>query len=270
MDSFILPVRKGGLGNQLFQVAAAMAYSKATGKRVVLPDEFYNNHNTNKLDYTESIFKEFIYRIQRPLDGTAVRSLLQQGFSQHPGEPGFEDWTPQDLSGSIVLHGYFQSYPPLASSEDTIRRTYLAGIGKPVRNLTPAPDRVGIHVRRGDYLQPPHSDVLYIQDSSYYQSALKNYSSECEFWIFSDDLDWCKQQSVFLELPHKIFIEEPNEIKTLYLMTLCHGGFICANSTFSWWGAFLGAYAARAPICVPANWFKGGVGNLFPPEWKVI
>jgi hypothetical protein len=267
---FILPVRKGGLGNQMFQVAAAMVYSKVTGKKVVLPHEFYNSHNPTKIDYSSSVFKEFIHRIERPIDGTAVQLLLQQGFTQHPGEPGFEDWTVHDCSGNILLHGYFQCYPPLAPYEDDIRKVYLAGIGRPVKDLFPKRDRVGIHVRRGDYLNPPYSDVLYVQDISYYEMTLKNYSRDCEFWIFSDDVEWCRQQSVLLDLPHKVFIEEPHEIKALYLMSLCHGGFICANSSFSWWGAFLGAYAVRAPVCVPTNWFKGGVGNLFPPEWKVI
>jgi hypothetical protein len=78
------------------------------------------------------------------------------------------------------------------------------------------------------------------------------------------------QQDIFKNLPHKIFMDEPNECKSLALMTLCHGGFICANSTFSWWGAFLGAHAQRQPVIAPKDWFKDEVVQLFPKEWIVL
>jgi hypothetical protein len=268
--SYVLPVRKGGLGNQMFQVAAAMVYSKATGRTILLPKEFYNHHNTNNLDYGESLFREFIHRIDKPVDGNAIQALLYQGFVQYPGEPGFEDWQPLDLSGHVLLHGYFQTYPPLEPYEQILRTVYLSGLGNFRIQMRDAKDRVGIHIRRGDYLKPPHSNVLPAQPLEYYKEALKRFPETSEFYIFSDDQEWCQQQTIFQELPKKVFIQEANEVKTLAIMTTCRGGFICANSTFSWWGAFLGAYGERAPVIVPSNWCIGGVGNLFPKEWIVL
>jgi hypothetical protein len=264
---FVLPVRKGGLGNQMFQVAAAVVYAKETNRRILLPEEFYNTHNTNKRDYSESIFREFIHRINKPIDQTAIQMLLLSGFVQHPGEPGFEPWSPCDLSGNILLHGYFQSYPPIQRHEQAIRTIYLSGLGNLRAHLRDSTERVGIHVRRGDYLKAPYSDVLPVQPLEYYAQALQKFDHTSEFYIFSDDLEWCKEQTLFQDLPKKVFVEEANELKSLAMMTTCRGGMICANSSFSWWGAFLGAYGQRNPVVVPKNWFKGGVGNLFPGEW---
>ena len=252
----------------MFQVAAALAYAKTTNKTVLLPKEFYNSHNSTKADYSESIFREFIHRIEKPIDGFAIQQLLQNGFSLYPGEPGFEDWMPLDISGNILLHGYFQNYPPLEPYEDTIRIVYLHGLANYKALFQDSTTRIGLHVRRGDYLSPPHSDVLPAQSIDYYEEALKRFdTTTAEVYIFSDDLDWCKQQPLFQDLPKKVFVEERHEVKSLAIMTTCGGGFICANSTFSWWGAFLGAYALRTPVIVPKNWCKGGVGNLFPREW---
>ncbi len=268
---FVLPVRKGGLGNQMFQVAAAVVYAKETNRRIVLPDEFYNSHNAAKVEYAETIFREFIHRLNKPLDQTAIDVLLRTEFVQHPGEPGFEDWTPSDLSGNILLHGYFQNYPPIGRHEEAIRQVYLSGLGNYRASLHDSVSRVGIHIRRGDYLHPPYSDVLPVQPLTYYEQALQLFDTNAvEFYIFSDDLDWCKQQPLFQRLPKKIFVEEPNEVKALASMSTCLGGMICANSSFSWWGAFLGAQKERNKVVVPSHWFKGGVGNLFPPEWIQI
>lgn len=267
---FVLPVRKGGLGNQMFQVAAAMVYSVETNRTILLPKEFYNSHNVQNQEYGESIFREFIHRIDKPLDGFAIEQLLRNGFYQHPGEPGFELWKPIDTSGNILLHGYFQSYPPLQPHEGLIRRVYLSGLGNFRSSMQLSDQRVGLHVRRGDYLKPPHSDVLPTQPLSYYENALRLFPSTAEFYIFSDDLDWCRQQPLFQNLSNKLFVEETNEVRSLALMTTCQGGFVCANSTFSWWGAFLGAYEKRAPVVVPSQWFKGGVGSLFPSEWQIL
>jgi len=268
---FVLPVRKGGLGNQMFQIAAALVYSKETNRTILLPREYYNSHNTTKGDYADSIFREFIHRIDKPIDGFAIQQLLQNGFVQHPGEPGFEDWIPLDLSGNVLLHGYFQNYPSLTKYESVLRTVFLSGLGNYRILVHDSATRVGVHVRRGDYLKPPHSDVLATQPIEYYKTAFQMFPlSMMEVYIFSDDLEWCKQQTLFQDLPKKVFVDEPNEVKCLALMTTCQGGFICANSTFSWWGAFLGAYSLRNPVVVPSNWCKGGVGNLFPKEWNVL
>lgn len=274
MEQYIvLPVRKGGLGNQMFQVAAAIVYAEETNRTILLPKEFYNLHNRSHQDYGETVFREIQQRISVAIDGTMIEKLLRQGFLQHPGEPGFEDWTPINGSGNILLHGYFQNYPPIGRHEGLIRNLYLQGLSDFRSLYPPCSTRIGLHVRRGDYLQSPYSDVLPVQPLSYYEQAFHSFPfsiESFEVFIFSDDMDWCKQQALFQNLPKKVFVEEVNDVKALAMMTSCMGGFICGNSTFSWWGAFLGCFSEKRPVVVPKKWFKDPVGNLFPPEWICI
>jgi hypothetical protein len=65
-------------------------------------------------------------------------------------------------------------------------------------------------------------------------------------------------------------VDEPDELDGLALMSLCHGGAIIANSTFSWWGAMLGAYPAKATVVYPSKWLQGNKPDLFPPQWARI
>ena len=116
--SFVLPVRKGGLGNQMFQVAAAIVYAKETDHEVLIPLEQSQIHNTG-LDYRDSVFQGFA-QIDRIIDGQAIEQLKAAGFLQYPGEPGFEHWSVKKLEGNILLHGYFQYYPPIGKYEETI------------------------------------------------------------------------------------------------------------------------------------------------------
>jgi hypothetical protein len=267
---FVLPVRKGGLGNQMFQIAAAIVYQQEKGKTVLLPKEFYNHHNTKKQEYADTVFSTFPNRTDISLDQSMIDKFLSWSFTQHSTTPGFEPWTPEHISGNVLLHGYFQYYPTLEAHEHVIRETYLKGL-KPLMPRHVSNDLVGIHIRRGDYLNPPYSDVLPTQPLSYYEKGLTMFDKEkTTFCIFSDDLEWCMNQELFRSLPHTLFIDEPDECKTLALMAMCHSGFICANSTFSWWGAFLGAHAQRQCVVVPANWFKGEDVHLFPKEWIVL
>jgi hypothetical protein len=267
MENFVLSVRKGGLGNQLFQVAAAIVYQEEKGKTVLIPKEHYNHHNTQKQEYADIFFRRFPHRIDIAFDDNAVNYFLQTNFTKHSTNPGFDAWTPEDSSGNILLHGYFQYYPPIERHESLIREIYLEGCRNLLPNYQPSKDLVGIHIRRGDYLKHPHSETMPSPPLSYYEKALEYFSKDTMFCIFSDDLEWCRQQKIFQDLPKKVFIDEPDECTCLAVMTMCHGGFICANSTFSWWGAFLGAHSSRQPVFVPAVWYKGETLDLFPKEW---
>jgi hypothetical protein len=268
--AYVLPVRKGGLGNQMFQVAAAIVYQEEKGKTVLIPNEFYNSHNTKQQEYADTVFRIFPNRTNVSLDQIMIDKFLSWSFTKHSISPGFDVWSPEDISGNVLLHGYFQYYPALEPHEKKIREIFLKGL-HPLLSLKPSQGLVGIHVRRGDYMTPPYSEYLFTQDISYYEKALDYFDKDSKtFCIFSDDLDWCREQDVFQNLPHKIYIDEPDECKCLALMTLCHGGFICANSTFSWWGAFLGAHALRNPVTVPMKWFKDELVQLFPKGWIIV
>ena len=230
MNRFVLPVRKGGLGNQMFQVTAGLIYAKETGREVLLPLEFYNTHKHLENDYWDTIFAGISHRIERPIDQNAIDMLTRvSGFIQYPGEPGFEVWNPRlEIQGNVILHGYFQSYTPIESHEKFIREFFLKNISKLQDHKMPHTQRVGIHVRRGDYLRPPFSNVHVVPGPDFYKKAFDYFKHADQYWIFSDDITWCKEQTIFSSLPGVTFIEEKNECRALALMTLCQGGFICA------------------------------------------
>lgn len=264
----VIPVRKGGLGNQLFQVAAGLIVHYTSGKQVVLPEAMSHIHSQQK--YEETIFRNFKERLSFPVDAFVLEGLERQGFHVYPGEPEFEHWSPENSPpGPIVLHGYFQYAPLLEQHKEKICECFLKGLegylqeGKPLQ--------VAIHVRRGDYLQ--FSDVFHILDVSYYARAIQKLEervSKPKYKIFSDDIEWCKHQDVFQSLEEVEFVEEKDELKSFCRMIECQGGFIGANSSFSWWAAFLGASRAGAPCIFPEDWIKGKKPNLLLTNWLEI
>ncbi len=120
-------------------------------------------------------------------------------------------------------------------------------------------------MRRGDYLTAPvgFSTLDY---KSYYLSALAQARKEnCprRWLVLSDDITWCKDN-----LPPLEFIDEPDELVGLALMSLCHGGAIIANSTYSWWGAMLGP--KDTPVIYPKIWLQNTVPLIFPTQWLAL
>lgn len=267
--NIVIPVRKGGLGNQMFQVAAAMIYNLEEGKTVVLPREQKHIHRVHPHTYEESIFQGF-HVLNNSLDEHSIHALLQKGFTLYPGEPGFEKWEPLKKEGNIILHGYFQHYSLIEKHKDFITKRFLENLHN--YRQTGNAKQIAIHVRRGDYLKFP--DVFPILDCSYYTRAIDEVEKRVPglkyYKIFSEDLEWCRDQDIFQSLENVEFVEEKDEIKTLCQMIACEGGFICANSSFSWWGAFLGAFQKEGPCIAPAAWCKGFTGELLPTTWIQI
>lgn len=262
----VIPVRKGGLGNQLFQVTAGLIVEFTTGKQLVLPKAMFHIHSTQQ--YEDSIFQNFSQRLAIPADAFVLEALKQQGFILYPGEPEFEPWSPENCPpGPVILHGYFQYTPLIEQYSDRIRNIFLKGIEKYLQEGNR--QYVAIHVRRGDYLK--FSDVFHILDVSYYARAIREVEQRVpgpkSYRIFSDDIEWCKQQDVFQSLFDVDFIDEKDEVKCLCRMIECQGGFIGANSSFSWWAAFLGASKIDAPCIFPEDWVRGKKVQLALSNW---
>lgn len=128
---------------------------------------------------------------------------------------------------------------------DGIRGLFGQGIGGPI-------DQVAIHVRRGDYVNNPFYVDLYLTD--YYERAMEMFP-DAEFLVFSDDIEWCKQQPIFSECE----FAHGTELEDLNLMAACRG-IIMANSSFSWWAAYLSPHAQKI-VCpsVSTLWYNDNV-----------
>lgn len=267
----------GGLGNQMFMIAAGHVISRTQCCPFYLaqiPAE-RNPHNLAKQDYYQTIFKQFGVKLSQPLEDVR-RACIHSGYSVY-SNGGFQTWNAESIQAKTYISSHFQYYPPFAPFENELRYLFLAGL-QPFRNhlLETYPDIqycAFLHIRRGDYLNLPH--VHYNQPLEYYEAATRRLLAEApilpkRIYILSDDTDWAKQQPLFQENPLYTIFESSNELETMAFMTLCTNGAICANSTFSWWGAFLGSYGKRNPVIVPSRWICDPIEKLFPDEWIII
>lgn len=131
-----------------------------------------------------------------------------------------------------------------------------------------------LHIRHGDYLNLPY--FHFIQPISYYSycinELLRNKSDIEYIYVFSDDIEWVKSQELFSKKKFIIIDSCGDELEDITFMSLCKAGAICANSTFSWWGAFLGAYSERSKIFVPKKWINLShkIEDLFPKDWIIV
>ena len=245
----------------MFIVAAAYVVHKTSGMPLYILQNPPNIHNRKGHDYNKTIFKKFGIHLTLLQDD--VWSL---GYRQY--SPGaFSPWFPEEIEPGTCMDGYFQFYPALSLYEESLRKLFLDGLSVSQDYSNSA----FLHIRRGDYLK--FSDIHYIQPLAYYEKAIQlllSMRTVDQILVFSDDIEWVKEQDLFKNPLMKI-MELDDELDTLACMSHCKAGAICANSTFSWWGAFLGAHGARAPVIVPEKWIANqGIINLFPDEWIVI
>ena len=254
----------GGLGNQLFQYAAAKAVAKKTPCKLLLNKETNNAHNTNGHNYAKELFTDAEEIELPPHPDYFLRSVGIVVYSQ---PNGFEQWDPSQIQLPCILKGYFQFYPALQSILPDIRTRIIQNLH--IKNQNP--NHAFLHVRRGDYVAK--SNFHYLQGEEYYTNA---YAKLCDLrrnvgppqilFVFSDDIDWCKSQT-WLQLPGVEFVDETDEVKTLAKMVSCTGGAILANSTFSWWAAIL----SDTPYVVyPTKWIAQKVESLFPENWVAL
>lgn len=148
---------------------------------------------------------------------------------------------------------YFQDPKWFDEAESDIKYFYHQGIEQI--------DMVAIHIRRGDYVNHP----LYVDLSKtdYYDKAIKHFTDE-DFIVFSDDIAWAKEY--FDGMSNVEFCEEADPVKAMNIMAGCLG-IICANSSFSWWAAYL---SSAKKIVAPSekNWYNdGNKGIPCPKSW---
>ncbi len=228
----------GGLGNKLFQVAAGMSHAIKTNKTLVLV--FQNELRGN---YRDTIFRDFI-------------SGSSQVNCREYIEPTFEY---REIGSNYdCLMGYFQSLKYFENIQNDVRLTFTRALKSdriiPIDNTV----KIAIHIRRGDYLQLP--DYHPVLGLDYYQEAIQMITKNIENYsliIFSDDHSYCR-----VHFKNAMIIQGTTDIQDLYNLSLCNH-FIIANSSFSWWGAFL-SLSPNKKIIAPKKWF----GIKGPRNWQ--
>jgi hypothetical protein len=223
---------QGGLGNQLFQLAFLLYISKISGIPYFIQNLKSPLTIHSREEYFESIFKNF----KDNLKNLSVSRTLIENFGL-----SFEDWKSKLNSEHTEFFGYFQRH----EYTDLIKEEFISKLSFNSSILEKYPDirkKFFIHVRGGDYRK---IQVHNVDLTEYYKKCLELCNGE-EFVIFTNDIPYANSL-----LPGIQIIQE-SEIDSLFLMSQCKG-CICANSTFSWWGAYLNS---ERPIYFPSIWFN--------------
>jgi hypothetical protein len=231
---------KGGLGNQLFQIAAGQTISTNTGRTFYIANSMSPRTHHSPQNYMDTIFR------------TYKRYLLNVSPTVQIEEPSYEYRTWSLRGQRVCIDGYFQNYryiPP----------TFASTLALP--EDTEEMNGAFLHIRGGDYVNHPFHDVGL---DSYYKRAIDLFPEGTHFFVFTNDEPYAKTKSFLTGISHS-FVRTDDELVSLVRMSQCTLGGICANSTFSWWGAYLNR---NRQLILPSKWFNASAmyveGYFFP------
>jgi hypothetical protein len=195
-------------------------------------------------------------------------------------EPGFAPYRPEFelLRGNVVLDGYWQSPRYFAGREREVRDAFRfpelgSAEGRSLaEELAARRGTVAVHVRRGDYESNEKiRRILGPQPPEYYESAaahIRTRVADPSFYVFSDDVDWCRATLRFGGDAVYVDPRAAAAYEDMALMALCENHVI-ANSSYSWWGAWLAPHVAKV-VVAPKRWFGDpavDTSDLLPAEW---
>ena len=255
----------GQLGNQMFQYAATKGVASKLDVPFMIPNhrEVFDDGIGNR--YTILLFDAF-----KLTSASLLGTLRTENYVQENGFTFNKNLFKIDKTENCSLYGFFQTEKYFKHIEKQIRKdfTFKDDIKNECDDLIKQfTNPIALHIRRGDFVwnnknHPPLS-------LDYYKSALDLFDSDREVIIFSDDTEWCKEQELFADDRFAV-AEGGDQFYDLCLMSMCDD-FIIANSTFSWWGAWLGN---RGKVIAPKNWFGETLGHdtkdLYCKGWTVL
>ena len=255
----------GQMGNQMFQYAATKGIASKMGAPFMIPNhqEMFDDGIGNR--YTILLFDAF-----KLASATNLGTLRTEKYVQEPKFEFIPEFFDLNRSEDFSLWGFFQTEKYFKHIENEVREDFTFHdeiVEECSAIMEEFNNPIALHVRRGDFLHnsgnhPP-------LELEYYAEALKNFNDDREVIIFSNDSEWCKEQELF-ESDRFAVSEGGNQFYDLCLMSMC-SDFIIANSSFSWWGAWL---ANRGKVIAPKKWFGPNLNHdtkdLYCPEWKVL
>ena len=230
---------------------------------------------------TQDQLKIFYGRNESPFFDRVKYKLFKKGKPIYKEKKRIFDPNFNSLQLPIYLDGYWQSEKYFNNCEKEIRKEFtikssLSEETKKLINLIKKCNSVSLHIRRGDYVTNKKTYKVHgVIDLNYYKksiSYLNSLQSDLKFFIFSDDVEWVRNNFSWLKnctyVGHN---NADNNYQDLNLMSYCKHHII-ANSTFSWWGAWLSNNKNKIVI-TPKNWFnnlKSTETDLIPKDWVVL
>lgn len=268
----IITKLQGGLGNQMFQYAIARAIAEKNNNVFKLDLSFFpvqslRSYELNRFHIVENIADQSeVKRIagSNGLFTKALRKLwvINRPVTYYPEQDitRFDEGV-FDYKNNIYLDGYWQNEHYFLDIRQQICKEFspvkpLSEQAQKLFELVQSSNSVSLHVRRGDYVTNQATNAVHgTCNLDYYKKAIGYIKQQVDnpmFFVFSDDIDWCKQELAFI--PDKVFIDcTVSAIEDLELMKHCQHNII-ANSSFSWWGAWLNQHDKKI-VVAPKSWF---------------
>jgi len=251
----------GRLGNQLFQFSSTLGIARLNNTSPIFPiNNIYSTKATGTLD------KATGKRMETKLDLLSCFDINLNFFSDiiHIKtsyvykEKDFK-YNPEteNLPDYVDLFGYFQTEKYFKKNEDEIRKNlvfkedhtnFINNYISKINEVNEGRPKISVHIRRTDYLSL--GELHPVCSLNYYNQAVEIFGKEAIFLIFSDDLEWAKEN---FKGENFLFVEIGDPFKELFLMSKCDHHII-ANSSFSWWGAWLNQKKDKKVIA-PSLWF---------------
>ena len=250
------------LGNQMFQIAATVACALDNDYDTYFPD-------LQRCSYwgIPENYKHVFFRLNARMPPSEAAYVYKDGGGVFP----------IPARPNMRMEGFFQSEKYFAHHKEKILQLFapshdiLDYLHLKYENILSHPCTVALHVRTyiKDYGHLPTKDELHsFAGVEYYKKAVALFPQDALFVVCSDDIKWCKENLTGIA-PHMVFIENNKYYHDFYLMTLCHH-VITANSTFSWWAAYLNRHENKKIVTLD-NWFgiwwAGNTNNIVPKDW---
>src|SRR5574344_594145 len=278
-----------GLGNQMSQYAFYLAKKKIEPKTIVIFTNY--SHNFHKgfelskafgINLNVNLEYKIIHLLYKLHHKRKLLILLKLIGFNVVNEPIEYKYSPNLLNkgekfiniywGGWHCEKYFENIKSTIISSYEFKIISDKDSKQYKEKILSYDNSVRIHVRRGDYLNVENNNLNNVCDVNYYRKAISYFNrkfKECKFFLFSDDINWCKEHLIDQNI---IFIENTDKTNSwidMYLMTLCKH-HINANSTYSWWAAWLSPY--KDSIIIRPHWFINGTktDDFYPKNWLDI
>lgn len=269
---------QGGLGNQMFQFATA----KSLGYRFIYIDTDFLN--SNKISGDHFTARDLELSVFENINVKEANKLLKYLFNKNilfktkyiyqSENNEFIDFK-SFKANHVYLDGYFQNEKYFNDNRTQILKDFkfptLSEINQPIaRSIIADEKAVAVHVRRGDYLKPAINAFHGLLPIEFYENARVKIEATVDhpnYYIFSDDIEWCKLNFKFR---NSTFISDKGTAnwEDMCLMSLCRHNII-ANSSYSWWSAWLNTNPNKIVIA-PKKWFVKQTGEIVPEKWLKI
>ena len=249
--------RNGRLGNQMFQYAALRGIAANHNYEWCIPPSTFKNPEKD-----HQLFGAFKLPSVKNVEMLGATYVGEKSFT-------FDEDLFKNCSDNVNLYGFFQTEKYFKHIEQQIREdfNFVDEVSNPCREMFNFDEVISLHIRRTDYVN--RQDYHPLCSMEYYENALSKFSKNIPVLIFSDEPEWCMKQEIF-ESDRFMISETRNNVLDLCLMTMCNYHII-ANSSFSWWGAWL---SDSKKVIAPKVWFGESANiddnDLVPERWERI